>query len=235
MLNSSKALSLFSRPVMKAATALIVANLAICEPSQAQTQTTRCYWVGNVWTCDQSQPIQQRPQPDFSTLNNPANVGNSVMDGFRRGQQLGEALRRGEEQRERERLEQDRLKAETEFYRSQATQQQAGRSEQQVGTQAPSLAPHVQQWLVAAQPRMHLFPDFDEKVFAPDAPISERMVLLMSESAYAADIAYYLATNRGEALAISSMTILDAGEAIRGIETRMAAKETDSVGQNVGK
>ena len=82
---------------------------------------------------------------------------------------------------------------------------------------------HLQQWLKSAQPRMHLFPDFEKIVFAPDVAISDDMIKLMATSPYAADIAYYLGSHKLESVAIKSMPMLDAARAISDIEKRMMA------------
>ncbi|MEO7384912.1 MAG: hypothetical protein ABIU18_08265, partial [Novosphingobium sp.] len=55
--------------------------------------------------------------------------------------------------------------------------------------------------------------------------ISEEMVMLMSSSPFAADIAYYLATHRAESIAVSKLPLLDAARAIDHIETRVKASD----------
>ncbi len=82
------------------------------------------------------------------------------------------------------------------------------------------MSPYMQQWLKSAQPRMHLFPDFEKVVFAPDLAISEDMIKLMAASPYAADIAYYLGSHKMEAVAIRDMPMLDAARSISEIEKR---------------
>ena len=107
------------------------------------------------------------------------------------------------------------------------------REEQARVTQNPNhsgvAAPHMQQWLRSAQPRMHLFPNFDQIVFTQDLAITDDMIRIMAGSQYAADIAYYLGTHKMEAVAISRMTILDAARSISDIEKRITilAKKTD--------
>jgi len=79
------------------------------------------------------------------------------------------------------------------------------------------------QWLKSAQPRMHLFPDFQQVVFSQDLAISDDMIEIMAPSPFAADIAYYLGTHKIEAMAIKTMSLADASQAISGIESRLLA------------
>lgn len=81
--------------------------------------------------------------------------------------------------------------------------------------------PVIQDWLKAALPRLHLYPDFDKVVFAPDVPITTDMVRLMAGSTYAADIAYYFGTHKAEAWAVSQMPLLEASRAVSAIEERV--------------
>ena len=81
--------------------------------------------------------------------------------------------------------------------------------------------PAVQQWLTAAQPRMHLFPDFEQVVFSPNLLMSIDMVRLMSGSQYAADIAYYFGKHPVESSAVAQMPLLEAARAINDIEQRL--------------
>lgn len=82
----------------------------------------------------------------------------------------------------------------------------------------------MQKWWSAATPRLRLFPDFEKVVLAPDVPLTITMINLMSESEYAADIAYYLASNKAEAYGISQMPLLSAARAISEIEFRVKPK-----------
>ena len=101
--------------------------------------------------------------------------------------------------------------------------QQKAASDSGAQTQAP-LDPIMQDWLKAAASRMHLYSDFDKVVFAPDVPINIDMIRLMSRSPFAADIAYYMATHKTEALAISQMPLLDAARAVDRIEADFKKK-----------
>lgn len=83
------------------------------------------------------------------------------------------------------------------------------------------MQPHMRQWLKSAQPRMHLFSDFEQVVYSPDVAISDDMIKLMASSSFAADIAYYLGSHKMEATAIKSMAILDAARSISDIEKRL--------------
>ncbi len=81
--------------------------------------------------------------------------------------------------------------------------------------------PVIDEWLKAASTRMGLFPDFEKVVFASDVPITTDMIRLMTPSPLAADIAYYLGTNKLESLAISKMTLVEAARSIDRIEARL--------------
>lgn len=87
--------------------------------------------------------------------------------------------------------------------------------------EAQVMSPYVQQWLKSAQPRMHLFPNFEQVVFSQDVAISDDMIKMMAGSPYAADIAYYLGTHKMEAVAIKGMPMLDAARSISDIEKRL--------------
>ena len=79
-------------------------------------------------------------------------------------------------------------------------------------------------WAKAVAPRKHLFPDFERVVFAVDVPISVPMLELLAESEYAADVTYYLGTNKAEAVRIAGLPFLDQAVAINEIEKRVKAK-----------
>lgn len=108
-------------------------------------------------------------------------------------------------------------------------QREAQAKKQQKPVDAQEVPPHMQQWLKSAQPRMHLFSNFEQVVFAQDVSISDDMIKLMASSPFAADIAYYLGSHKMEATAIKSMTMLEAARSISDIEKRMmvAAKKAD--------
>lgn len=177
--------------------------VAFLMAGSAQAQTTSCSWVGNVWTCHE-QNMGSGIQWQNGVM---PNAGATFMEAFNRA-------RREKEEAERARLEAERLAAERNRPQSQsyATQQGAG---------ALPPSSYGQAWLASANQRRHLFPDFDKVVFAPDVRITDEMVMLMSSSPYAADIAYYLATHKAESLAISRLPLLDAARAIDGIERQI--------------
>jgi hypothetical protein len=68
---------------------------------------------------------------------------------------------------------------------------------------------------------MGLYKDFEKVVFASDVSITLDMIRLMTPSTFAADIAYYLGTNKLESLAISKMTLVEAARSIDRIETQL--------------
>jgi hypothetical protein len=110
-----------------------------------------------------------------------------------------------------------------EFERQQQQQQQ-----QQQALQAPASAPQssdkdeiVSRFGNAIKYRRFRYKDFDEVVFNQSLQITEDMVALMSESEYAADIAYYLGNHPDEATAVSRMALPQAGAAIFAIEEKL--------------
>lgn len=106
--------------------------------------------------------------------------------------------------------------------RAQNLQRQQQNDERQRQSQSANQPePVFDEWLKAAAPRMGLFPDFEKVVFANDVPITNDMIKLMTPSPLAADIAYYLGTNKLESLAISKMTLAEAARSIDRIESRL--------------
>lgn len=98
-------------------------------------------------------------------------------------------------------------------------QTEAARSQQPQANNQPD--PVIDEWLKAAAPRMGLYQDFEKVVFAPDVPITMDMIRLMTPSPLAADIAYYLGTNKVESLAISKMSLVEAARNIDRIESKL--------------
>ncbi|MCT2559233.1 hypothetical protein N0B51_09575 [Tsuneonella sp. YG55] len=129
---------------------------------------------------------------------------------------MGESVRRSRNAR----AERERLEAEAEYYRAQteAVRNQGARQTPSTAAQPPE---YLTAWLRAAQPRMGLYPDFEQKVFAPEVNITPDMVRLMTSSPLAADISYYLATHRAETTAISQLPLLEAARAIDRIESEL--------------
>jgi hypothetical protein len=101
----------------------------------------------------------------------------------------------------------------------QRQQQNEERQRQPQSVNQPD--PVIDEWLKAAASRMGLFPDFEKVVFASDVPITTDMIRLMTPSPLAADIAYYLGTNKLESLAISKMTLVEAARSIDRIEAKL--------------
>ena len=123
------------------------------------------------------------------------------------------------------RAERERLEAQTELYRAQAEAVRAqGQQAPAPSGQAPANPNYLTQWMEAARPRMGLYPDFEKVVFAREVNITPDMVRLMTSSPMAADIAYYLATHRAEATAISQMPLLEAARAIDRIESELQSE-----------
>jgi|GEM_PF-4556983 len=203
-------------------TITLAAVLCLTLPSaQAVAQTSQCQWIGNIWSCS-----QQPPQPGirWDLLQQPDIAGNAM--------RAYEDGRRAREERERARAEAERIAAERDFYRAQT--QAITQQGQRPAIPAPPAEDYSQRWLAAAQPRMHLFPDFAKVVFAKEVAISADMVKLMSTSPYAADIAYHLATHRIEARAIYDMQPLDAARAISRLEDEARLKDTSRASATAG-
>lgn len=178
-------------------------------PVHAQSQTS-CRWVGDVWTCDQR---STGGGIDWSILNR---TSDSAADNFVKGMEIGQQAQRSRLERERLMLEQERLKLERELL-GQRKLESSARGSVPAGTQSD----YSQKWLEKAKPRMGLYPDFAKVVFEGDVAITPAMVMLMSASNYAADIAYYLGTHKAESLAIAQLPLLEAARAIDAIEAKV--------------
>lgn len=68
-----------------------------------------------------------------------------------------------------------------------------------------------------------MYPDFDKVVLHGNAPVTPSMLGLMSESPYAADIAYYLGQHPEQSGAIARMPPEQVRSAIKQIEAAAAA------------
>ncbi|GEM_PF-629499 len=79
----------------------------------------------------------------------------------------------------------------------------------------------TKEFLKAAAPRMHLYPDFKKVVYAKDLAISKDMIRLMSQKPLAADIAYYFSKHKAESKAVSQMSYNNAALEIDKIEKRL--------------
>ncbi len=110
--------------------------------------------------------------------------------------------------------------------RQYQSQKEENARRQQSQQSSQPLDPVVEEWLKSAAPRMSNYPDFEKVVFAPDVSINIDMIRLMTPSPFAADIAYYLGTNKVESLAISKMNLADASKAIDRIEKKFKTKKT---------
>lgn len=213
---------------MRGALLLSCAVLAIAQPAASQS-TSRCYWVGTVWTCDTSAAPSPAPAPSIQWPS--ANPNGGFNDSLRQGMEIGAQMRRARDERERLELERERLDLERQ--RLEAEKRRSSDLSGQPGAAAPmqppaSSDPYLQEWLAKAQPRMGLYPDFAAVVFESDVAITPDMVRLMAGSDYAADIAYYLGTHKAEARAIAMLPLLDAARAIDAIEARLKADAATS-------
>lgn len=103
----------------------------------------------------------------------------------------------------------------------QREEQQRINSEMTIAKDKSKLDSVMQEWLKMASPRLHLFPDFDAVVYSKEVAINTDMIMIMSKSKYAADIAYYFGKHKTESLAISQMPFLEASTAISNVENRI--------------
>ena len=90
--------------------------------------------------------------------------------------------------------------------------------------QSTNEAEIAEAWKAKALKRSHLYPDFEQVVFANDVTFTMDMIKLMAMSEYAADIAYYFGTHKIEAVAVANMPILDAANRISSIEQKFYGK-----------
>lgn len=194
---------------MRTGIGLVVLLLASASSvANGQTRST-CQWVGSVWTCNSSggQGI------DWSRASRPST---DAAESFARGMELGEQARRAKLERERLKLEQDRLQLERELLeRRKLDAQKPGQ------TASGALPDYTAKWLEKARPRIGLYPDYAKVVFEGDVAITPSMIMLMSSSDYAADIAYYLGTHKAESLAIAQLPLLEAARALDAIESKV--------------
>lgn len=82
----------------------------------------------------------------------------------------------------------------------------------------------VAKFLEAIKSRKRQFPDFDQVVTHGNAPVTPAMLGLMSESHYAADIAYFLGKHPAQSVAIAKMEPGEARAAVQQIESLVAAE-----------
>lgn len=171
----------------------------------------------------QQRQMQQLNQPDY-TIAMQGHPTVELMNPMVIAQQM-QAIQAARAQAER-----DRTEAQLLYEQNRALQRQNDATSNKVTIAPPPVAPpgalpsYMQEWLVAAQPRMHLFDDFDAVVFAPDVSISDDMIKFMAahHSPLAADVAYYLGKHKAEALAISQMPSIKQAAAIHSIEYRLS-------------
>ena len=166
---------------------------------------------------------------DFNLLKPDRSIVDGYLDGKRERQEAErrqfeiEAIRLQNQQKRTE-LEQEaenRRKNVENQTRRQTLEKKEEVSKQQNQPEPNASSPVIDEWLRAAAPRMGLYADFEQTVFATDVPITLDMIRLMTPSPLAADIAYYLATHKMESLAISKMTLAESARAIDRIEAKL--------------
>lgn len=82
----------------------------------------------------------------------------------------------------------------------------------------------ISKFMQAIKPRKGRFADFDQVVFHSKTPLTTGVLAVMSESPYAADIAYYLGKHPEQSGAIAQMGPTEAGQAVRQLEATIAAE-----------
>lgn len=181
-------------------------------------------------------------QVNFDILNKSPTIGQRIREGQRERVEM-DRLRmetaRIQQETERLRIENEIRQSQLQELRRQAAAQEAERirieqeriqiqmerDKRQAAVKAQQ-APEKQQtddeiikrWAAAAQPRIHLYPNFNDIVYARDLPLTVPIINLMSQSFYAADIAFYLGSNKHIATQISNMSIDQAQASIKIIE-----------------
>jgi hypothetical protein len=98
--------------------------------------------------------------------------------------------------------------------------------QQQQQAQKPPATTHAPQEIISRfesiiKYRRYKYEDFNEVVYDDNLSITLDMIALMSESEYAADIAYYLGKHPDETAAVSKMALPQAGAAIFAIEEKL--------------
>lgn len=81
----------------------------------------------------------------------------------------------------------------------------------------------VARFMRAIKTRRHLFADFDQVVIHGTAPMTAALLSLISDSPYAADIAYYLNKHPDQAGSIVTMPTEQARQAVQQIEASVSA------------
>jgi hypothetical protein len=80
----------------------------------------------------------------------------------------------------------------------------------------------ISKFMQAIKPHKHRFADFDQVVFHSKTPLTTEILAVMSESPYAADIAYYLGKHPEQSGAIAQMGPTEADLAVRQLEATIA-------------
>jgi hypothetical protein len=161
----------------------------------------------------------------------------SFAESFQKGQRDALEMQRMRQETERIRQETERMRLENEQRRRQIEDARRLAETQVREDQARRVSDEVaiKKWFEVAQPRMHLHSEFNRVVFAPDLRLTIPMIRIMTESKYAADIAYFLGNNKPTALEISNMDSARARTAISVIEMSIREKELADAQDEVRK
>ncbi len=177
--------------------------------------------------------VSSQAQVNFGILNQTPTIGQRYMQGQREALEM----QRMQQETERIRQETERMRLENEQRRRQIEEARKRTDSQAKEDQARRTTDDdaIKKWFEVAQPRMHLHSEFNRVVFAPDLRLTIPMIQIMTESKYAADIAYFLGNNKPTALEISNMDSARARTAISVIEMSIREKELANAQDEVRK
>lgn len=174
--------------------------------------------------------ISSHSQINWGILNQAPTPAQRYFEGQRQGAELErlrqetEKIRLENEQRRRQ-LEERRKQVDLEIQQEASKRQLEERKRQQEVAAKQSDDEIIKKWTAAALPRMGRYADFQQVVFAEDLRLTIPMINIMSESRYAADIAYFLGKDKEVSLQISKLDIVGARSEINRIEGLIRDRE----------
>ena len=220
----------------------ILFALAAAAPAYAQqvdqTCVSRCtaqnyQYAFCVDKCSYGTPATPPVPAPIPRSNNASQVYGTIARGVQPIDLTGTIIAAENLRRQREALELQRQQIELQRQQIEAQTQQAAAQNKAAPQAQPGGGPEFssrdqeifRRWLSSAAQRRHLYPDFESVVFSDDLMVSMSMIELMADSPFAADIAYYLGVNKSESLRIAQLPLMDQAEAIKKIESDLAAKD----------
>lgn len=190
-------------------------------------------------------PIASVAQVNFGILNQAPSIGRGFIEGMEQGRRNAIEKQRFELEAERIRQETERIRLENEQRRQaleeakklrdlqareeaarRNSEEEAARRNYEEGVARRAANEEIlRKWRVAAEPRMHLHKDFAKIVYASDLSLTIPMIEVMAASTYAADLAYFLGSNKSTAREISLMNFDEMRKAIGKIESKIRDQE----------